>query len=213
MTDVRDEAADAATNDNGRANSGGFIWYELMTPDPDAAKAFYDKVVGWNIEAKSSFPNGYRMIGRSDGKFAGGLLPLTQEMEQHGARPTWLGYVYVDDVDATVAAIEKDGGQTFMPAFDIPGIGRVAMVADPSGAPFYVMKPIPPEGQPDAQSDVFSVDQPEHVRWNELSTTTVATLAGDRKATWIWARWASTVSFRTAPRPLARSCASPRSCR
>lgn len=171
MTDVRDEAADAATNGNGRANGSGFIWYELMTPDPDAAKAFYDKVVGWNIEARSSFPNGYRMIGRSDGKFAGGLLPLTQEMEQHGARPTWLGYVYVDDVDATVAAIEKDGGQTFMPPFDIPGIGRVAMVADPSGAPFYVMKPIPPEGQPDAQSDVFSVDQPEHVRWNELSTT------------------------------------------
>ena len=171
MTDVRDEVAGAATNDNGHAKGAGFIWYELMTPDPDAAKAFYDKVVGWNIEAKSNFPNGYRMIGRSDGKFAGGVLPLTQEMQQHGARPTWLGYVYVDDVDGTVAAIEQDGGKTYMGPFDIPDIGRVAMVADPAGAAFYVMKPIPPEGQPDAQSDVFSVDQPEHVRWNELSTT------------------------------------------
>ena len=171
MTDVRDDVASSAANDAGRNSNGGFIWYELMTPDPDAAKAFYDTVVGWSIEAQSQFPNGYRMIGRSDGGFAGGVLPLDAEMQQHGARPTWLGYLYVDDVDASVADIEKAGGKTFMPAFDIPNIGRVAMVADPAGAPFYIMKPIPPEGQPDAQSDVFSTDQPQHVRWNELSTT------------------------------------------
>jgi uncharacterized protein len=171
MTDVRDEVAGAAANDSGRNPSSSFIWYELMTPDLDAAKAFYDAVVGWNIEAQSQFPNGYRMIGRSDGGFAGGVLPLNDEMQQHGARPTWLGYLYVDDVDATAAAVERAGGKTFMAPFDIPNIGRVAMVADPSGAPFYIMKPIPPEGQPDAQSDVFSVDQPQRVRWNELSTT------------------------------------------
>jgi predicted enzyme related to lactoylglutathione lyase len=127
--------------------------------------------VGWHIEAQSNFPNGYRMIGRSDGGFAGGVLPLNDEMQQHGARPTWLGYLYVDDVDSSVAAIEKSGGKTFMAPFDIPNIGRVAMVADPAGAPFYIMKPIPPEGQPDAKSDVFSTDQAQHVRWNELSTT------------------------------------------
>jgi hypothetical protein len=171
MTDVRDEVAGAAANDSGYNPSSSFIWYELMTPDLDAAKAFYDAVVGWNIEAQSQFPNGYRMIGRSDGGFAGGVLPLNDEMQQHGARPTWLGYLYVDDVDATAAAVERAGGKTFMAPFDIPNIGRVAMVADPSGAPFYIMKPIPPEGQPDAQSDVFSVDQPQRVRWNELSTT------------------------------------------
>ena len=111
------------------------------------------------------------MIGRSDGGFAGGVLPLTDEMQQHGARPTWLGYIGVDDVDAAVAAIEQAGGKALMPAFDIPGVGRIAMVADPQGAPFYVMKPIPPEGRENEQSDVFSVDQPQHVRWNELATT------------------------------------------
>ena len=127
-----------------------------MTPDAEGAKAFYDAVVGWNIDAESHFPNGYRMIGRSDGKSAGGLLPLTDEMRQHGARPTWLGYLHVDDVDASLAAIEQDGGKALMPAFDIPDVGRVAMVADPQGAAFYIMKPIPPAGQPEAQSDVFS---------------------------------------------------------
>ena len=58
-----------------------------------------------------------------------------------------------------------------MPPWDQPGVGRMAMVADPQGAPFYLMNPIPPDGQPDAASDVFSVDQPQHVRWNELSTS------------------------------------------
>lgn len=169
MTDVRNEAVATARTET--RDRGNFIWYELMTTDADGAKAFYDAVVGWNIESRSNFPNGYRMVGRSDGKSAGGVLPLTDEMRQHGARPTWLGYLYVDDVDASVASIEQAGGQTFMAPFDIPNVGRVAMVGDPQGAPFYIMKPTPPANEPNAKSDAFSTDQPQHVRWNELSTT------------------------------------------
>ena len=56
MTDVRDEVASAATNDTGRKPSSGFIWYELMTPDADGAKAFYDAVVGWSIGSRAEFP-------------------------------------------------------------------------------------------------------------------------------------------------------------
>ena len=168
MTDVRTDASPTLER---QSDQGAFIWYELMTPDPEGAKAFYDAVVGWNIESQSNFPNGYRMIGRSDGKFAGGLLPLDAEMQQHGARPTWLGYIYVDDVDETVRSIEQAGGKTFMPAFDIPEVGRVAMVADPQGAPFYIMKPIPPANDPTAKSDVFSETAEQRVSWNELSTS------------------------------------------
>lgn len=169
MTDVRDAPASARED---QANPrGDFIWYELMTPDAEGAKAFYDSVVGWMISDPEPAYNGYRMIGRSDGKFAGGVLPLTQEMQQHGARPTWLGYICVSDVDASVASIEQGGGKALMPAFDIPNVGRVAMVTDPQGAPFYIMKPIPPSNDPDAKSDVFSVDQPQRVRWNELATS------------------------------------------
>ena len=150
--------------------TGGFIWYELMTGDADAAKAFYDAVVGWNVEAESQFPNGYRMIGRNDGKQAGGVLPLTDEMRQHGARPIWLGYIHVADTDAAVQAAEAAGGKVLMAPFDIPAAGRVAMIADPQGTPVYLMTPTPPPGQPDAVSDVFSVDQPQRIRWNELAT-------------------------------------------
>ena len=171
MTDVRDAPAPAASNDTGPNPAGSFIWYELMTDDPDGAKAFYDAVVGWNVAGQSDFPNGYRMIGRSDGKFAGGLLPLNDEMKEHGARPTWLAYISVEDVDSTAASIQQAGGKILMPAFDIPDIGRVAMVTDPQGAAFYIMKPIPSADDPNGRSDVFSADAQQRVGWNELSTT------------------------------------------
>ena len=168
MTDVREASAPTTRSD---ADQGGFIWYELMTPDPGGAKAFYDSVVGWTIgEAAPEF-QGYRMIGRSDGKSAGGVMPLSDEMRQHGARPVWLGYIHVTDVDASAGQIEEAGGKALMQPFDIPNVGRIAMVTDPQGAPFYIMKPIPPAGDPNAKSDVFSPDLPEHVRWNELSTS------------------------------------------
>jgi predicted enzyme related to lactoylglutathione lyase len=150
---------------------GSFIWYELMTTDPAGAKRFYDSVVGWNIDTDAAAgPVEYRMIGRSDGGNAGGVLTITSDMARRGARPVWLGYIHVDDVDATVASIEQAGGKVQMSATDLP-VGRIAMVADPQGVPFYIMKPVPPAGQEDKESDVFSVDQPQHVRWNELSTT------------------------------------------
>src|SRR5215213_6134690 len=151
--------------------TGSFIWYELMTPDPAAAKTFYDAVVGWSMEAQPSGSIDYRMITRDDGGNAGGVLRLTPDMQSHGARPCWLGYLHVPDVDATVAAITRDGGSSLLAPNDIPEVGRIAMVADPSGAAFYLMSPAPPAGRPDATSDVFSVDQPQHVRWNELWTS------------------------------------------
>jgi predicted enzyme related to lactoylglutathione lyase len=169
MTDVRE--AETTTSTNRTNPAGSFIWYELMTTDTEGAKAFYDAVVGWNIGEGAEEYQGYRMINRSDGKFAGGVLPITDEMQQHGARPAWNGYVNVANVDDSVAAIEKAGGKALMPAFDIPNVGRIGFVADPQGAAIYVMKPIPPAGQEDQPSDVFSPDQPQRVSWNELSTS------------------------------------------
>jgi hypothetical protein len=180
MTDVRD--APSPTQQAQTNARGDFIWYELMTTDAEGSKAFYDAVVGWEIgEAAEEF-NGYRMINRSDGKFAGGVLPLTDEMQQHGARPTWLGYINVPDVDAAARDIEQAGGKTLM-THDIPNVGRIAMVTDPQGAPFYIMKPIPPADDPNAKSDVFEPNTAQRCRWNELSTSDPAaarTFYGDQ---------------------------------
>jgi predicted enzyme related to lactoylglutathione lyase len=149
---------------------GSHIWYELMTTDPDGAKRFYEAVVpGLAIGDRLPGDQDYRIIGRSDGGSLGGLLGLTEEMRSHGAKPIWMGYIGVDDVDATLAQIEARGGKALMPAFDIPQ-GRIAMVTDPQGNPFYVMKPVPPVGHEDKQSDVFSPTEEQRVGWNELST-------------------------------------------
>lgn len=156
--------------------TGRFIWYELMTSDADAAARFYGAVVGWKIAEHADPQAGgqdYRMIGRSDGGSAGGVLQLTREMVDRGARPTWLGYLHVRNVDAAIKAIEADGGRALMPVMHLP-VGHIAMVADPMGTPFYVMDPIPPSDNPDAKSDVFDVAAAQHVRWNELASPDLA---------------------------------------
>ena len=146
----------------------GFIWYELMTTDADAAANFYGSVVGWKIPGRAA-PEGkdYRPIVRSDGGSAGGVLQLSSGEVARGARPTWLGYLGVADVDQATAAIVSDGGRVLMAKMTLP-VGDIAMVADPMGAPFYVMRPVPPPGQADKKSDVFHPTQAQHVRWNEL---------------------------------------------
>jgi len=149
---------------------GSFIWYELMTRDAPGAAAFYGAVVGWRFDAPASgAPIEYWHIGRSDGGSAGGMLQLSPEMLTGGAQPMWLPYLYVANVDQAVAAIMDDGGKMIMPKMAID-VGEFALVTDPLGAPFYVMRPIPPADNPHAESDVFSVSEPQHVRWNELGT-------------------------------------------
>ncbi|MFM5930451.1 MAG: VOC family protein [Novosphingobium sp.] len=146
---------------------GSWIWYELMTSDAEGAKAFYEKVVGWTITPGSSKTGGYGFIANTDGGMTGGVLTLTDDMCEHGARPCWLGYVGVDDVDASVIAIEAVGGKMLMPARDVPGAGRIAMVADCCGAPFYIMTPTPPPGG--GESTAFArYETLGRCSWNEL---------------------------------------------
>jgi len=149
-----------------------FIWYELMTTDPDAAARFYGAVVGWRIAGNPDPQAGemdYRMIVRDDGGNAGGVFRLSKEMCDAGAMPMWIPYLHTDDVDATLRTIEAEGGTVQMPPSDLP-VGRIAMVTDPQGIPIYVMDPIPPADAPDAASDVFSPDARQRVGWNELAS-------------------------------------------
>ena len=157
-------------------SAGSFIWYELMTTDANAAASFYGAVVGWKAADRPVSQAGgtdYRLITRDDGGSAGGVLQLTEDMLEHGANPAWVPYLHVSDLDQAVQAITADGGRALMPKMTLP-VGDIAMVTDPMGAPFYVMTPVPPPGKPDAVSDVFSVDQAQHVRWNELRSPDLA---------------------------------------
>lgn len=165
MSDVRTESAPAAAQAR-RNPHGTHIWYELLTTDSEGARAFYEAVVpGWKFGPPSPEHHGYRTIDLASGGHAGGAMQLNDEMLAHGARPVWLGYVGVDDVDASAARVQARGGEIRLPAFDIPGVGRIAMVTDPQGNPFYLMR-----GAIEAPSDAFSTSAEGHVSWNELTT-------------------------------------------
>ena len=142
------------------------VWYELLSTDADASKAFYEAVIGWTVGEQPEGPIDYRMIATDGGENVGGLMNLTPEMRDGGAKPKWLFYIGVDDVDATVEAVVTRGGAVHLPAFDMPGVGRMAMVADPQGVPFYVMR-----GEPDEPSTVWARDGLGKCNWNELITT------------------------------------------
>lgn len=147
------------TNQHGRP-----VWYELMCKDPAAARRFYATLVGWRID-ESPLPGStmdYRMISADDG-LVGGVFTLTDDMCQQGAMPCWLMYLGVDDVDASVGAITAAGGAALLQPFEIPNVGRIAMVADPQGAVFYVMR-----GHSDEVSTVCDPAKAGHGAWHEL---------------------------------------------
>lgn len=151
---------------------GDFIWYELLTSDAQAAQRFYGTVLGWQFADSGQPSVDYRIINVKD-EGVGGLMQITDEMRAGGARPVWLGYILVDDVDAAVKKLTASGGAVHMAATDLPNVGRIAMVADAQGAPFYLMRPSPPADAPDKESRAFARTEPlvGHCAWNELASS------------------------------------------
>lgn len=147
-----------------RNTHGSFIWYELLTPDPDAAAAFYGHVIGWTAASSGQPGIDYRIFS-ANGTGVAGHLKLPADAEQGGMRPGWLGYIGVDDVDASVAKIEAAGGKVHAPPTDMEGVGRIALVADPQDVPFYIIR-----GANESASTSFDWHKAGHCSWNELST-------------------------------------------
>jgi predicted enzyme related to lactoylglutathione lyase len=143
---------------------GEFVWYELQTSDADAAQEFYSDVVGWKI-ADAEMPGmDYRTCSIAEGGVSG-IMQLTPEMEQGGARPSWFGYVAVDDIDKAVESFSAADGKVYVPPSDIPQVGRFAMLTDPQGVPIYVICLLDDGGNAYDQAAVG------HCAWNELTTS------------------------------------------
>lgn len=148
---------------------GRFLWYELMTTDPDAAIAFYRDIVGWGLLPWDQDPS-YRMF-TAGGTPMAAVMTLPEQARQAGAPPHWLFYVAVPDADATVRQAKSLGGQTYVEPMDVPSVGRFAVLADPQGAVFAVMQP---SGEPTGHDGPRN---PGEVSWHELATT-------DAKSAW-----------------------------
>lgn len=142
--------------------ANGFVWYELMTTDTKGATAFYTRVVGWQA-ADAGQPGMEYTLLKAGGNNAAGLMTLPREACDAGARPGWIGYVGVDDLDAMLVRLTQAGGAVHRPAMDIPGIGRLAVVADPQNATFCLFQPSGP-GEPAAAAPAT----PGTIGWHEL---------------------------------------------
>lgn len=123
----------------GPGAEGCFVWDELMTSDVEAAKTFYGSVFGWTSGEMDMGENGtYTMFRREGGVDTAGCMEKPSEMPVPAA---WVTYAMCPDVDATVARVPGLGGTVVVPAFDVPGIGRISIIADPTGAVLGLFQP------------------------------------------------------------------------
>ena len=116
---------------------GAFSWSELMTPDPGAAAGFYGQLFGWQSKASDMGTGPYHVQSVGD-SMVGGIMGMPPGAPV-GMPPTWALYVTVNDVETTIALCEKLGGKVLVPPMDIPGVGRMAVIADPQGASLNIM--------------------------------------------------------------------------
>lgn len=141
-----------------------FVWYELMTTDADAAKAFYGAVLGWDAQEWGGKEFRYLIMSAGE-KMVAGMMPMPEDMCAAGGRPGWLGYIGTDDVDAATQRVSKAGGAVHRPPADIPDVGRFSVVADPQGAVFMLFTPLGGDNAP------APAGTPGHVGWRELYAT------------------------------------------
>jgi predicted enzyme related to lactoylglutathione lyase len=114
------------------AAHGHFHWNELLARDVEKAKKFYGDVIGWNFESMQT-PQGIYWIAKMGDGVVGGIFPLTSP-QFDGVPECWMAYLAVDDVDARVKKAVAAGAKLMRPAFDIPGVGRIAILTEPGGA-------------------------------------------------------------------------------
>lgn len=116
---------------------GEICWRELRTKDLPAAMDFYQKLFGWDLQQTKVTPMDYKEI-IMDNVACGGMMVMEDSWGE--VPPHWASYIAVDSADETTEKITAQGGSVTVPPFDAPGVGRMAMVADPSGANFAIIQ-------------------------------------------------------------------------
>lgn len=157
---------------------GCFAWYELLTTDVAAARAFYRQVVGWGAQEASTPAFSYSVFTAGTVE-VGGLMNLPPEGIRMGAAPRWVGYVAVDDVDATAERLKRLGGRIYVPPTD-SNIGRVSIIIDPQTAAIGLVGGLKRGGP------TSGPDDPGLVGWHELLAADAAKAFAFYRALFDW---------------------------
>lgn len=119
-----------------------FVWNELVSSNPAAADAFYTRVFGWESRTVMLDGVGPYTIWLKDGVTVAGMVHGAQQNGQHSG--FWGSYVSVPDVDQAAQAVIAAGGSVKVMPINVPELGRIALVADPTGALFSLITPLVP---------------------------------------------------------------------
>lgn len=143
---------------------GMFSWIDLSTSDIAGAQAFYSGLFGWEVDETPVADSGTNYTNfRINGYTVAGGGQMQAELLAAGAPPVWISYVNVEDIDAAAARASAAGGVVFLPPMDVLDVGRMALVQDPTGAPFGMW-------QAGTHIGAQVVNQPNSLVWNELQT-------------------------------------------
>nr|WP_323777461.1 VOC family protein [Amylibacter sp.] len=128
-------AQDAAKN-----HHGTIVWSELHLRDMAAQQAFYSAVAGWSFDTMPlTNGSGDYVVAKQNGRPIAGFLDMGMMPHLDGVPTHWLTYIGVADVDDAVSAAVAAGGTLHRPVFDIPDVGRVAVITDAGGAKLALM--------------------------------------------------------------------------
>lgn len=145
---------------------GTFSYAELATTDIADAKRFYGGLFGWQFE-DVPVPDGEPYtVARIEGDSVAGLTPQQPQQREAGIPPHWFNYVTVASADETAARAKELGGTVHAGPFDVMDIGRMAVIADPTGAMFGIW-------EPGSGIGAERVNEPGCLTWNDLATNDV----------------------------------------
>lgn len=149
-----------------RYEPGTFSWVDVTTTDPEGAKSFYTELFGWEVEDMPVPGGSTYSMARVGGDYVAAISPQPEQQREVGVPPNWTNYITVASADETAARAAELGGNAHAEPFDVMEVGRMAVIADPTGAFFAIWEPRRHIG---AQR----VNDPGCLTWNELSTNDV----------------------------------------
>jgi predicted enzyme related to lactoylglutathione lyase len=145
---------------------GTFCWIDLGTTDREGAKAFYQGLFGWDAVDSPMGEGETYSIMMVEGESVAAIYDQPQQQREAGVPPFWFSYVAVASADDAAAAAKEAGGSVHAEPFDVMEAGRMAVIADPTGAMFGVW-------QAGENIGAGRVNEPGALTWNELATNDV----------------------------------------
>ena len=121
-------------------NQNPFVWQELVTPDQNASGTFFCKLLGWSLNKVDAGEFGTYSLFQKKGQDIAGMMNPTPDTPGEGSY--WHSYIEVEDTDKCAEQAVELGGKVIVPPHDVPGVGRICAVSDPTGAVAHLMQPV-----------------------------------------------------------------------